>query len=157
MFSRKEGVRENARMGWGWFPALCSTKSNQSKGQQLWKRKNRTGGEDEEVRQQRTDQEWSLRQDWWHLSSLDLQRKPETCRVTCEIQTLEAEQSLGWQLDGRLKVVEKETEKDTWGWKDRPWSWTSRIYAEKMADRPKAIYRVNEITIKVAGLFSSDT
>ena len=43
----------------------------------------------------------------------------------------------------------KKTEQDTNEWKDIPWPWTGRINIVKMLILPKAIYRFNEIPIKI--------
>ena len=43
----------------------------------------------------------------------------------------------------------KETEDDTKKWKDIPYSWIGRINNVKISKIPKAIYRFNEISIKI--------
>ena len=45
----------------------------------------------------------------------------------------------------------KEIKDDTIRWKDIPCSWIGRINIVKMTILPKAIYRVNEIPIKLSG------
>jgi hypothetical protein len=47
------------------------------------------------------------------------------------------------------KSLNKEIEEDLRRWKDLPCSWIGRINIVKMANLPKAIYRFNEIPIKI--------
>ena len=51
------------------------------------------------------------------------------------------------------KIMMKEIEDDTNRWKDIPCSWIGRINIVKMAVLPKAIYRFNVISIKLAMAF----
>ena len=43
----------------------------------------------------------------------------------------------------------KEIEDDTNKWKDIPFSWIGKIKIVKMPMLPKAIYRLNEIPVKI--------
>ena len=47
----------------------------------------------------------------------------------------------------------KEIEDDTKKWKDIPYSWIERIYNIKIPILPKAIYRLNTISIKTPMTF----
>ena len=47
----------------------------------------------------------------------------------------------------------KENEDDTKKWKGIPYSWIRRINIAKISILPKAIYRFNEITMKIQMLF----
>ena len=47
------------------------------------------------------------------------------------------------------KTLIKEIKEDSKKWKDIPCSWIERINIVKMAALPKAIYRFNEIPIKL--------
>jgi hypothetical protein len=51
--------------------------------------------------------------------------------------------------DYSIKSLKKEIEEDLRKWRDLPYSWIGRINIVKLAILPKAIYRFNEIPIKI--------
>jgi hypothetical protein len=55
--------------------------------------------------------------------------------------------------DKNFKSLKKEIEEDLRRWKDLPCLWIGRINIVKMAISPKAIYRFNEISIKILTQF----
>ena len=53
-----------------------------------------------------------------------------------------------------LKILMKETEKDTREWKDISCSWIVKLNVAKMCILSKAIYRFSAISIKISMAFS---
>ena len=54
------------------------------------------------------------------------------------------------------KTLIKETEDDSKKWKDIPCSWIGRINNVKMAMLPKAIYKLNVISIELTMIFFTE-